>query len=213
MSESFETNINKLFCYFYQMTKIKEISLIFDIPSIMNKVSNYEMIILKFIINIFLLIKSRNTFRNITIISDNLNFDNRKHPFLSEFLENMDLFNTKESLIDLNAFFIFVNFTFKFIFLNSYITKITATVEEIISNIGINITLKSNKKMMNPNPYANPFAPQPPGMFNSPPPYQNQYYSPVQNNPYNQQYPAQYQAPPQNNFYQQALYIKQTKMF
>ena len=58
--------------------------------------------------------------------------------------------------------------------------------------------------MMNPNPYANPFAPQPPGMFNSPPPYQNQYYSPVQNNPYNQQYPAQYQPPPQNNFYQQA---------
>ena len=100
MSESFETNINKLFCYFYQMRKIKEISLIFDIPSIMNKVSNYEMIILKFILNIFILIKSRNSFRNITILSDNLNFDNRKHPFLSEFLENMDLFNTKESLIE-----------------------------------------------------------------------------------------------------------------
>ena len=100
MSEFFENNINKLFCYFYQMTKIKEISLIFDIPSIMNKVSNYEMIILKFIINIFLLIKSRNTFRNITIISDNLNFDNRKHPFLTEFLENMDLFNKKISKIE-----------------------------------------------------------------------------------------------------------------
>ena len=100
MSEFFENNINKLFCYFYQMTKIKEISLIFDIPSVMNKVSNYEMIILKFIINIFLLIKSRNTFRNITIISDNLNFDNRKHPFLTEFLENMDLFNKKKSKIE-----------------------------------------------------------------------------------------------------------------
>ena len=59
-----------------------------------------ELNILKFIINIFLLIKSRNTFRNITIISDNLNFDNRKHPFLTEFLENMDLFNKKKSKIE-----------------------------------------------------------------------------------------------------------------
>ena len=100
MSEFFENNINKLFCYFYQMTKIKDISLIFDIPSIMNKVSNYEMIILKFIINIFLLIKSRNTFRSITILSDNLYFDNRKHPFLTEFLENMDLFNKKISQLE-----------------------------------------------------------------------------------------------------------------
>ena len=100
MSEFFETNINKLFCYFYQMTKIKEISLIFDIPSIMSKVSNYEMIILKFVLNIFILIKSRNTFRNITILSDNLNFDNRKHPFLTEFLETMDLFNKQKSKIE-----------------------------------------------------------------------------------------------------------------
>ena len=100
MSEFFETNINKLFCYFYQMTKIKEISLIFDIPSIMSKVSNYEMIILKFVLNIFILIKSRNTFRNITILSDNLNFDNRKHPFLTEFLETMDLFNKQKSQIE-----------------------------------------------------------------------------------------------------------------
>ena len=100
MCEFFEVNINKLFCYFYQMRKIKEISLVFDIPSIMNKVSNYEMIILKFVLNIFILIKSRNSFRNITILSDNLNFDNRKHPFLTEFLENMDLFNIEESQIE-----------------------------------------------------------------------------------------------------------------
>ena len=98
LSDSFENNINKLFCYFYQMRKIQDISLIFDIPSIINKVSNYEMIILKFILNIFSLINSRPTFRNITILS-NLNFDNRKHPFLTEFLENIDLFNIEESQI------------------------------------------------------------------------------------------------------------------
>ena len=98
LSDFFENNINKLFCYFYQMRKIQDISLIFDIPSIINKVSNYEMIILKFILNIFSLINSRPTFRNITILS-NLNFDNRKHPFLTEFLENIDLFNIEESQI------------------------------------------------------------------------------------------------------------------
>jgi hypothetical protein len=93
LSEFFENNINKLFCYFHQMPKIKEISLIFDIPSIMNKVSNYEMIILKLILNIFILIKSRKSYTKITILSDNLYFDNRKHPFLSEFLDDMDLYN------------------------------------------------------------------------------------------------------------------------
>ena len=98
LSDFFENNINKLFCYFYQMRKIQDISFIFDIPSIINKVSNYEMIILKFILNIFSLINSRPTFRNITILS-NLNFDNRKHPFLTEFLENIDLFNIEESQI------------------------------------------------------------------------------------------------------------------
>ena len=100
MSEYFEANINKLFCYFHQMQKLNEISLIFVIPSIMNKVSNYEIIILKLILNIFTLINSRDSFKKITVLSDNLNFDNRKHPFLSEFLDDLDLHNNKNSKIE-----------------------------------------------------------------------------------------------------------------
>ena len=100
LSEFFEININKLFCYFHQMQKLKEISLIFDIPSIMSKVNSYEMIILKLIINIFILIKSRDSFKKITIQSDNLYFDNRKHPFISEFLDNMDLYNNQDCQIE-----------------------------------------------------------------------------------------------------------------
>ena len=100
MSEYFEANINKLFCYFHQMQKLNEISLIFEIPSIMNKVSNYEIIILKLILNIFTLINSRDSFKKITVLSDNLNFDNRKHPFLSEFLDDLDLHNNKNSKIE-----------------------------------------------------------------------------------------------------------------
>ena len=100
MSEYYEANINKLFCYFHQMQKLNEISLIFEIPSIMNKVSNYEIIILKLILNIFTLINSRDSFKKITVLSDNLNFDNRKHPFLSEFLDDLDLHNNKNSKIE-----------------------------------------------------------------------------------------------------------------
>lgn len=100
MSENFKTNINKLFCYFHQMQKLNEISLIFEIPSIINKVNNYEIIILKLILNIFTLINSRDSFKKITVLSDNLNFDNRKHPFLSEFLDDLDLHNNKNSKIE-----------------------------------------------------------------------------------------------------------------
>ena len=82
------------------MQKLKEISLIFAIPSIMSKVNSYEMIILKLIINIFILIKSRDSFKKITIQSDNLYFDNRKHPFISEFLDNMDLYNNQDCQIE-----------------------------------------------------------------------------------------------------------------
>lgn len=85
LSENFEINISKLFIYFINMPKLKEISLIFDIPSIIEKVSNYEMIIIKLIINLFIYINqeksTKHSFRKITILADNLNFDNRKYPF------------------------------------------------------------------------------------------------------------------------------------
>ena len=105
LSENFETNISKLFIYFMNMPKLKEISLIFDIPSIIEKVSNYEMIIIKLIINLFIYINkstksSKFSFKKITILADNLCFDNRKYPFLVPFFENINIYENNVSQIE-----------------------------------------------------------------------------------------------------------------
>ena len=101
LSEFFEINISKLFCYFINMPKLKEISLVFDMPSILDKVSNYEIVIIKLIINLFMHINNtKYSLRKLTILSDNLNFDNRKYPFLSEFFETIDLYQKQTSQID-----------------------------------------------------------------------------------------------------------------
>ena len=81
------------------MMKLKDISLYLDIPSVIEKVSNYEMIIIKLIINLFIYINqpvySSNSFTKLTIIADNLNFDNRKYMFLNDFFENFDIYQNK----------------------------------------------------------------------------------------------------------------------
>ena len=104
LSENFEINISKLFIYFINMPKLKEISLIFDISSIIEKVSNYEMIIIKLIINLFIYINqeksTKHSFRKITILADNLNFDNRKYPFLNHFFEDISIYQNKSSQIE-----------------------------------------------------------------------------------------------------------------
>jgi hypothetical protein len=86
------------------MPKLKEITLIFDIPSIIEKVSNYEMIIIKLIINLFIYINqeksTKHSFRKITILADNLSFDNRKYPFLNPFFEDINIYQNASSKIE-----------------------------------------------------------------------------------------------------------------
>ena len=101
LSEFFESNINKLFCYLEHMTNIKEISLIFDMPSILERISNYEMVIIKFFLNIFIYLnKMKCPLKKLTLLADNLNFDNRKYPFLSEFFETMNIYEYSKSQVE-----------------------------------------------------------------------------------------------------------------
>ena len=101
LSEFFENNINKLFCYLENMTNIKEISLIFDMPGILERVSNYEMVIIKFFLNIFIYLnKMKCPLKKLTLLADNLNFDNRKYPFLSEFFETMNIYENSKSPVE-----------------------------------------------------------------------------------------------------------------
>ena len=100
LSEYFAININKFFCFFINKPTIKELSLIFDMPSILNKVDYYEIIIIKLIINMFIYLDKPNntsyyTLNSFTIIAENLIFDNRKHPFLNHFFNNITIFKKK----------------------------------------------------------------------------------------------------------------------
>ena len=104
LSENFEININKLFIYFINMIKLKIVSLYIDIPSIIQKVNNYEMIIIKFIINLFIYINypfnSSISFKKLTILADNLNLDNRKYPFLNELFEDFSIYQNESCQIE-----------------------------------------------------------------------------------------------------------------
>ena len=98
LSEFFEINMNKFFSFLLNNWSLKELSLIFDMPSILNKIDYYELIIMKLIINIFIYLDNPNNIgkillNSLTIIADNLFLDNKKHPFLNYFFENINIFS------------------------------------------------------------------------------------------------------------------------
>ena len=100
LSEPFQININKLFSLFKNRPSIQELSLIFDMPNLFNKTEYYEIIIIKLIMNIFTYIEksvgvSNFVLKSLTIIADNLFLDNKKHPFLNIFFENITYFEKK----------------------------------------------------------------------------------------------------------------------
>ena len=97
LSEYFEININKLFQTLCIRSTVSELSLIFNIPSIINKIDYYLIIILKLIMNLFIVID--NTKLNLTsfiIQANNFRFDSKKYPFLIEFLDKIYIFSNKE---------------------------------------------------------------------------------------------------------------------
>ena len=105
LSESFANNINKFFSFFINKKSLKELSLIFDMPNILNKVDYYELIIIKLIINIFIYLDKcndnnlKNALNSFTIIADNLFLDNRKHPFLNHFFDNLIIYKKNNLLL------------------------------------------------------------------------------------------------------------------
>ena len=105
LSEYFENNINKFFIFFINKRTLKEISLIFDMPNILNKIDYYELIIMKLILNMFIFLdKTINNNINFaldtfTIIAENLYLDNRKHPFLNHFFDSLIIYKKKNLLL------------------------------------------------------------------------------------------------------------------
>ena len=109
LSESFGINIEKFFSFFINNPNLKELSLIFDIPSVLNKIDYYEIIIIKLIINMLIYLNnsissSRFSLNSFSVIAENLLFDNRKHPFLNHFFSNLSIYKKKSLIIQKMTF-------------------------------------------------------------------------------------------------------------
>ena len=101
LSEYFENNINRFFNLLTIKKTLTEIALIFDLPLILNKIDNYSLLIIKFIMNLFIFIDNSNNthtgikLNSLTIISDKLILDNRKNPFFCDFFDKLTIYQNK----------------------------------------------------------------------------------------------------------------------
>ena len=97
LSEYFEKNLKKLFYFLTIKTCITELSLIFDIPTILNKNGYYNNILMKFFLDIFIFIDSAfNNIKSLTLNSENFVFDSRKYPILNDFCDKLYFYLNKE---------------------------------------------------------------------------------------------------------------------
>ena len=100
LSEYFEININKLFQTISIRSTVKELSLIFNIPSLIKKMDFYIRVILKFIINIFIAIDNMKlTLSTFNLETSNFFFDGNKYPFLDEFFGKLCIYSNHELIL------------------------------------------------------------------------------------------------------------------
>ena len=86
----FEENLQKLFFVIQHKYFLKELYLTLDLPTIIIDNDSYSMLILKFVINLFLLAKQSTAIQTFSLRAPYLNFDSRKFPFIDEFFECME---------------------------------------------------------------------------------------------------------------------------
>ena len=98
LSKQFEKNIKDFFYLLTIKTMISELSLIFDIPTILIKNGLYNNILMKFFLNIFIFIdKSLNNIKTLSINAENFIFDSRKNPILNDFFDKLTFYLNKEN--------------------------------------------------------------------------------------------------------------------
>ena len=93
----FEKNIQNLFYLLTLKTNIMELCLIFDIPTILIKNGLYNNVLIKFFLNIFILLDSstNKNLKKLTLIAENFIFDSRKYPVLNDFCDKLDFYKNK----------------------------------------------------------------------------------------------------------------------
>ena len=171
LSEYFQTNIDKLFQIICIKSTVSELSLIFNYPLIINKIDYYLIIILKFIMNLFIVIdNSKLNLTSFILQANNFYLDSRKYPFLIEFLEKIYIFSNKElrlSKLILEMKFININNIYRiipyninelsigdfdyesFVYFVEYITSAEFSVHSKLSKL--KIILNSNLLFMENN--------------------------------------------------------------
>ena len=100
LSESFQKNISNFFYLLTIRVNINELSLIFDIPTILAKNDYYVVVIKKFLLNLFIFIDSCKNFLNtLSVQAQNLIFDGRKDTILNDFFDKLFLFSDAKNKI------------------------------------------------------------------------------------------------------------------
>ena len=97
LSDNFEKNMQNLFYIFTLKTNIIELSMNFDMPTLLIKNGIYNNILMKFFVNLFILIDSplNNNIRKLSLICENFIFDGRKYPILNDFCDKLNLNKNK----------------------------------------------------------------------------------------------------------------------
>ena len=162
LSEYFEININKLFQAISIKSTVNELSLIFNIPSLLKKIDFYLMVILKFILNIIIAIDNMKlNLSTFNLQTSNFFFDNNKYPFLEDFLDNIFIFLNNEikiSKLTCQMRFINIKNLYRiipyhvtqlslgeldlktFIFLTKYLTSSNFSVHSKLGKLKINLS-------------------------------------------------------------------------
>ena len=97
LSEFFEKNLKKFFYFLSLKTIITDLSLNFDLPTILTKNGYYNNVLMKFYLDLFILIDSPlSNIQILTLNSRNFVFDSRKYPILNDFCDKLHFYLKKE---------------------------------------------------------------------------------------------------------------------
>ena len=94
LSEFFEKNLQNFFYLLTMNSKISKLSLIFDIPTIMVKNGYYNNVLMKFFLNLFILINSplNSNIKHLSLVAENFILDTRKYPLLNDFCDKLNFY-------------------------------------------------------------------------------------------------------------------------
>ena len=112
ISGYFLDNLANLFEIIRNKKEIKELGFNFDIPSNIITNNNYKISIFKFLLNILMLVDNKESehktnIKKLTLLAPKIVFDARKENSIDNFFENISLYRTSKTLMNLNIQFQF----------------------------------------------------------------------------------------------------------